>query len=381
MKEKLSQSGYRSRVVHASRALELQKYIENTHQQGLFDPDFYNTWLNGFDFSLSRSGVEAKSLFILAVAAPQYRFTFSYHDLTRQAILPPTYKHYRRTGEIAGELLARLNEPNGYQVWRAPLPLKLLAVRSGLAKYGRNNITYVPGFGSFHQLAAFFSDLPYPEDDWQEPQMLEACHDCTACLHNCPTGAIATDRFLLHAERCLTFHNEQASEIPFPDWIDPSWHNSLVGCMRCQLTCPQDRDFWKFIEEGPAFTAQETGWLLAGLPLEQLPEVTRAKMLQFDLVSQMEVMPRNLRSLFSSGKEMHINPPFYFRPFLRKWGDACQSICFIENSLPCLGCGRYLVRFVSCHCPGLAGCNEDLWGATGFYMVEYASSPVARYHL
>ena len=247
--------------------------------------------------------MEAKSLFILATAAPQYRVTFTHHDLPRHAILPPTYKHYQRTGQVAGEVLAKLIKPTGYQSWRAPLPLKLLAVRSGLGRYGRNNICYIPGLGSFHQLAAFFSDLPCPEDDWQEPQMMDACQDCTACLRNCPTGAIVSDRFLLHAERCLTFHNEKPSDIPFPKCFDPSWHNSLIGCMRCQLTCPQDQDFWKYIEEGPVFSTEETGWIFAGLPLEQLPARTRHKLECFDLVTQMEVMPRNLPALFLSGKE------------------------------------------------------------------------------
>ena len=34
-------------------------------------------------------------------------------------------------------------------------PLKSLAVHMGLAVYGRNNITYVPGFGSGHQLCGY----------------------------------------------------------------------------------------------------------------------------------------------------------------------------------------------------------------------------------
>lgn len=51
-----------------------------------------------------------------------------------------------------------------------------------------------------------------------------------ACLIECPTGAIGKDRFLLHAERRLVFHNERPAGVPFPDWIDPAWHNALFGC-------------------------------------------------------------------------------------------------------------------------------------------------------
>jgi epoxyqueuosine reductase len=36
------------------------------------------------------------------------------------------------------------------------LPLKSLAVRSGLAAYGRNNVCYVPGMGSFLELVGLY---------------------------------------------------------------------------------------------------------------------------------------------------------------------------------------------------------------------------------
>ena len=114
----------------------------------------------GFDFAYIKDGIEAKSLFILAFPAPQVRYTFEFDDHLHQVTLPPTYHHYRRNNDLAGSALAKLIQPLGYQIWKTCLPLKTLAVRSGLAKYGRNNISYVPGLGSFHQLAAFFSDLP-----------------------------------------------------------------------------------------------------------------------------------------------------------------------------------------------------------------------------
>jgi len=96
-----------------------------------------------------------------------------------------------------------------YQIARMALPLKILAVRSELASYGKNNISYIPGMGSFYRLIAFYSDFPCQEDIWLEPQMMKHCHNCSACLDNCPTGAITSGGFLLHAERCITFHNER----------------------------------------------------------------------------------------------------------------------------------------------------------------------------
>jgi len=69
--------------------------------------------------------------------------------------------------------------------------------------------------------------------------VLDACKSCTLCTKACPTGAISKDRFNIDTSRCLTFLNESKGDIP--DWVKPGSHNSLVGCMRCQLVCPYNK--------------------------------------------------------------------------------------------------------------------------------------------
>ena len=113
--------------------------------------------------------------------------------------------------------------------------MKQLAVRSGLAAYGRNNITYIDGFGSFHQLQAFYTDQPL-EVHWGKLQMYRLCKGCRICLDDCPTGAIRSSDFVIDPARCITLFNEYPD--PLPAWIPASAHNALVGCLRCQLTCP-----------------------------------------------------------------------------------------------------------------------------------------------
>jgi epoxyqueuosine reductase len=178
------------------------------------------------------------------------------------------------------------------------LPLKLLAVRSGLGLYGRNNICYVPGFGSFLQLVAVYSDLPCDRDGWREAQMLERCQDCSACRLNCPTGAISSDRFLLRAERCIVFHNERKGSIPFPAWMDSSWHNCLVGCLHCQRVCPENKDFLHWIEGREEFSEEETSLLLQGAALDELPSETVGKLEKLDLIEYLDTLPRNLGVFF-----------------------------------------------------------------------------------
>ncbi len=218
----LAERGYNGRIVSIQHLRDLQEEIKGRYKQGLFDEEFYQEWLTRFAFSPPDSLPEARSLIVVAVPQPQTRVTFTWKGETLPLILPPTYVGYGETDKHVKDLLAEVLALQGYQVAQAVLPRKLLAVRSGLGVYGKNNICYVPGMGSFHQLAAFYSDLPCQEDNWQGLEMMESCQDCSACLRKCPTGAITSERFLLRAERCITFHNERAGDFPFPAWLDPS---------------------------------------------------------------------------------------------------------------------------------------------------------------
>jgi epoxyqueuosine reductase len=199
------------------------------------------------------------------------------------------------------ERLGRLVGPAGYRIAQASVPKKLLAVRSGLAEYGKNNITYVPGMGSFYSLAALYSDLPAIDDDWREPRIMESCQTCSACQRHCPSGAIAPERFLLHAERCITFHNEKPAGTPFPAWMGAAWHNCLVGCMHCQRVCPENRQVWAWVKEGSGFSQQETAWFLEGVPYDQLPRATAEKLERLDMEGFVDLLPRNLKALLSQG--------------------------------------------------------------------------------
>jgi len=158
--------------------------------------------------------------------------------------------------------------------------------------------------GSFHRLVSFYSDFPCHVDIWQKPRMMESCRNCSACLRACPTGAIASERFLLYAERCITFHNEKPGNIPFPAWIDPAWHDCLVGCLHCQRVCPQNRDFLQWVKEGPEFSQEETILLLQRVILDQLPTPTVKKLEQSDMVDFLDIFPRNLSVLLSK-KRVH----------------------------------------------------------------------------
>ena len=289
----LEQRGYKASIVPVTHLADLKKEIAGRHNDGAFEEVFYQERLTRFDYALPAQLPDARSLIITAAPQPQQRVEFKLKGKPYHFTVPPTYSS--DTDRTVESALSVILQPEGFSLHPARVPEKLLAVCSGLALYGKNNIAYVEGMGSFHRLEAFFSDLPALEDTWVGLQAMEQCHKCTACISRCPTGAIVSDRFPILAERCLTFHNERSAE--FPQWIDPSWHNCLIGCMACQLACPVNKRFFNWFEEGVSFTGEETALLLGGIPRGQLPRTVAEKLQRLGLLEDVELVARNLTVL------------------------------------------------------------------------------------
>jgi epoxyqueuosine reductase len=293
--QQMESNGCYARMISVARLGELKEDIERLRRDGMFDPTFYQENLTGFRYELPSDLPEARSIII--VAKPQAAITavFRWNGREVPLIVPPTYADAQ---EVTGQVLATLNKvlsPGQYRFVKAVLPLKTLAARSGLVSYGRNNITYLPKFGSYHRLVAFFSDLPCQEDQWQERQMMVGCETCRACIQSCPTGAIDPDRTLLRADRCLTYLNEKSSDVPFPSWVNAGSHNALVGCLRCQRACPYDKSVNGWAIARGEFSEEETAYLLEGrFEGERAAEMER-KLATVGL--ELALFPRNLEAL------------------------------------------------------------------------------------
>ncbi len=284
--------GWDCRMVPLSHLTGLEEAIGNPYGQGLLDKTLYKRYLSPFSYTTPFDFAPACSIMIVAVPTPPMRVFFRWQGERVPVIIPPTYVSYTSRTERVQAVLAAWLHLEGFHLAKPDLPLKTLAVRSGLAFYGRNNISFVPGMGSFFQLVGAFSDLPCDGDPWQEPASLYRCASCTACVKLCPTGAITADRFLLHAERCLTFHNEAPAD--FPGWIELSWHHCLVGCMRCQTACPENKVFAGWFEDRAEFSEDETTLLIRQTPPGQLSVETASKIKALEINEDYFALCRNL---------------------------------------------------------------------------------------
>lgn len=298
----LAAHGYATRIVSVERLRELEEEIRTRSQQGLFKPDFYQEHIMSLEFDTSPLEMpDATSIIIIAMPRPSWGVKLNWNGETKTLLLPPIYVGYNvlpiRIEAQVNELLAL----TGYRaVHSMRIPLKMIAVRSGLATYGKNNISYVSGMGSFLHLIGLYSNLPCEQDEWHEAKMLERCQHCRACLIKCPTKAISDERFLIAAERCLAFHNERPDRVPFPKWIDPAWHNCLIGCLICQNYCPENRHVKNRVKILAEFSCEETALLLR-YPTEDLSPAIMEKLALLERPHLLDVFPRNLSVLLEKG--------------------------------------------------------------------------------
>jgi epoxyqueuosine reductase len=293
----LREKGYPAKIIDSIHLKELKRNSEKVYEENQIDKTLFQKYLAHFDYNLPTLNFTPQSILIVAVQNPQFELTFHYNQKTISALVPPTYLYWNRDQQRVLQTVNTFLHASRFQGNLVRLPDKLLAVQSGLAVYGRNNISYIEEFGSFHRLVVLASDLPCNGDRWTQPQLANSCPTCNACISNCPTKAIRSDRFLISAEKCLTYHNEQPNHIPFPKWIDPAWHNCLIGCMKCQDCCPMNRNNLLRREQGPSFSEEETTMLLHGVPSSQFPATLTQKLDDYDLADYLDVIPRNLRTL------------------------------------------------------------------------------------
>jgi epoxyqueuosine reductase len=275
--------------------------VLSRRRSGELDPGFFEANLAGFE-SFEAPWEGPATVVVVVMPRPAHVVAFTVDGRQVETVFPPTYVRYQPLFEEVRQDLQEHGLP-GTRVERLNVPLKALAARLGLVRYGRTNVTYAPGLGSYIQLFGYLTDaeLRLPEQ-WRpcEPELLPECDGCWVCLAACPTGAIGDDRVLLHGERCLTVVNENPG--PWPEWVPPSAHTCIIGCLACQRACPANQEL-PIERTGVVFTAEETEALLGDGGAHEDPawDGVRAKLERLGLPYQeQQVLGRNLRALLDA---------------------------------------------------------------------------------
>jgi epoxyqueuosine reductase len=286
-------NGEKYRLIPISSIAQLKNEIDNFKDgQGL---NSFQKWIieELYSFDIPENDFSIRSVILTAIPHPFYaRVEFTWNN--KQYMFMSLVLSDFDTTEKALHQIVQAEQ--SHIIKAGNLPLKRLAVQSGLGVYGRNNICYIKGMGSNFSLAAYYSDIPCHDDHWTGVSVSSQCTHCIICLRHCPTKAIQPDRFLIDNEKCLSYWNEGGE--PFPAWIPEKAHHCIYDCLTCQIHCPMNKDQIKKVVGPLCFNEEETDMLLSGIPYEQQPVSLQQKVKYLGIHKWPAGIPRNLKTLF-----------------------------------------------------------------------------------
>ena len=293
-------NGDRLTAVPMDQIKILQKDLKKFRDKNDAQLSDYQKWIFDDLYRFDTIPSHMKSVIIVAVPRPAYaRVKFTLGN-----------KEYRAFSGVAAPTdktqgyIKMAAESGGFEINpETRLPLKRLAVQSGLAQYGQNNIAYVDGLGSAFALLAFSTDIPCESgarQAWRKPVTSATCETCKICLALCPTNAIRADKHHIDSHKCLTRLNQSADD--FPDWLPSTAHHSTYYCLMCQARCPMNEG-QKIIDV--SFDHMETVRLLDGGPYDDVETELKSKIALLGL-GKLSTIPRNLRVLFDAMDKGHV---------------------------------------------------------------------------
>ena len=300
VKEWAKTRGYRAAVGSVSLLEVVRNGVRKRHEAGEIEAGFYRDNLDIFTYLDGVPLENPRSVILVAVPMPAYVLAFTVGDKRIETILPPTYVRYRKTFAEVRDNLAATLLGSGFRVELLNAPLKALANRLGLLFYGRNNVGYIDGLGSYFELVGLVSDLPFEEKKMPPrpaEKLLPRCEKCRICAAACPTGAIEKERILLHAEKCYTLFSESPN--PIPEDLKPPSPKCIIGCLKCQELCPENKGLLRHESASVSFDAEETEAFLGMKPEADGRALDRvqAKFKELGLSEGLPVFRRNLERL------------------------------------------------------------------------------------
>jgi len=258
----------------------------------------FRSYVAGFEYTPPKELPNTKSIVIVGRPLPIIHMDFCYQGKVHRVVQPTGYASTGlRLADFQDHIRRNVLQNPDAKLEFAGIPIKLAAARSGLGQYGLNNICFIDGYGSFHDLWGFYTDQQC-EDNWGPVKMMHICKGCDICIKECPTQCITAGRNVIDVSRCVTLYNELAD--PFPEWMEPSDHNALVGCVKCQFPCPANEQVMNNVDKREAITEAETEMILSGGNDEALVASIKEKLAGIGLVGDLAHLAKNLRPLLGA---------------------------------------------------------------------------------
>jgi epoxyqueuosine reductase len=278
---------------------ELKNEIDNNYRLGLISEYIYNRYLKKLNYDIPKEFPNAKSIFLLIYPQTLKKVGFLYKNKKYNFDVPPQYE-YKFDDSYCSKINSFINKL-GYKavkIEKVP-PLKLLAVKSGIGKYGKNNIVYVKGMGSYNRIILFYSDYKSKNKTFlKDVEFMKNCDKCLVCKNSCPTNLITNKNEIIDAKNCITRLNESLED--FPTWFDKKNMNCLIGCMKCQSKCPMNLRYKDNITYNEVFDEEETDFILKNINCKDIPIKTYKKLENLGLVEYIPIISRNLKVLFKN---------------------------------------------------------------------------------
>jgi epoxyqueuosine reductase len=290
---------YKYRTLPVSRFAELQaEYDKYKNDSGISRNKAFRDEVTPLNFKVPADFSNAKSVVVMATFAKLMYVNFHLDGKTIRVMVPPQYyaddMNAEKLKSIIQKDIVKRADSRVVDISNR-VPLKPLAAHSGLGRYGRNNLIFVEGMGTFNLLAAFLTDQTFPEDNWTAINILDACRRCDHCDRICPTGSISRSNFLLNIDRCITLYNENPGD--FPNWIMKSSHHALMGCVRCQDPCPENSGFSSVTGNLEDISEEETQKILNGISDDTLLKALQRKLKDFPAAESKATFPVLTRNL------------------------------------------------------------------------------------
>jgi epoxyqueuosine reductase len=285
------------RVVPVERLEDLRRDIEQLRRDTGLNK-FQNMITGTYTFNVPELPFTVRSIIVAAIPHFSYADAVFHLNGKEYKVYSAFVKMYDTSDMdiYIDSVLAELGRHSVVVPMMPGFPQRLLGAKCGLAVYGRNNITYIDGLGSYFGYATYYSDVLPDCEVWHDTTpVAKTCETCGACIKNCKTGAITRDRFLIDTDKCYSGMSTRPGDFP-P--VPNCAHHSIVRCMKCQYGCPMNAQANLRTYPAVSFDEAETAHILSGVGYDNVSVSLRERAVIFGFDKFNAVVPRNLKICF-----------------------------------------------------------------------------------